>query len=111
MRSGPLRNRVILSEKIATQNDHGEEQIIYTEIVTVWASIEPLRGREYIEARQGQAELTHRVRIRFPGTRILARINRVTFGARTFEINAVQNQAERRRLITLMTTENQHASS
>jgi len=35
------------------------------EVATVWAAIEPLRGREYVAALSEHAEVTTRIRIRY----------------------------------------------
>ena len=49
-----------------------------------WASIEPLSGREYMEAAQMGSEVTHRIRLRyFDG---LTTKHHLTYGGRTFNI-------------------------
>lgn len=83
MRAGWLRHRVVIQERAPEQDSYGEERPAWVDAATVWASVEPLRGREYLEARQGQAEVSHRVgmryrdgvgpamRLRLPGGRVL----------------------------------------
>ena len=100
MRAGRLRHRVTIQEKSVSQNSFGEEVITWTDVKTVWASIEPLRGREYIELRQAQADVTTRIRMRhWPGNSQASGITpsmRLAHGSRVFEIVApVKNVAER----------------
>lgn len=65
MNAGELRKRVILQVKTVTRSASGEETITWSDHATVWASIEPLQGREYFTAQKEQSEVTTRIRIRF----------------------------------------------
>ena len=65
MRAGFLRHRLALKTKTVSRDTFGEEDVTWTTSATVWGSVEPLRGREYMEARQGQADVSHRVVIRY----------------------------------------------
>lgn len=57
-----------------------------------WASIEPLSGREYMEASQMGSEVTHRIRLRyFSG---LTTKHHLTYGGRTFNIVSMLNLDE-----------------
>jgi len=103
MRAGWLRHRVTIQKKTTSQDSYGAEQETWTNVATVWAGIEPLRGREYIDAQNATAEVTHRVRIRYQSG-ITPRM-RVSFGSRTFEIVSVINVLERNRELELMCRE------
>ena len=46
MRIGTLRHRVELQEPVENQDGYGEAERTYTTYATVWASVEPLSGRE-----------------------------------------------------------------
>jgi len=63
--AGKLRHRLLLDEPIATQDDTGGEVINWSAFGTVWASVEPLRGREQLIANQALAPLDTRIRIRW----------------------------------------------
>ena len=67
MRAGLLRERVRIEEKpqFTDQNEFGEEIRDWTEVATVWAGVEPLRGREFVEAQQEQNQLDVRIRMRY----------------------------------------------
>lgn len=72
----------------------------------IWASIEPLRGEELYAAQQVQAEVTHKIRLRYSTD--VANLNpkdQVIYGLRTFEILAVLNLLERNRELELLCKE------
>lgn len=103
MRAGTLRQRVTLQSKSATQNTFGEEVITYTDWATVWGSVEPLRGREFLEGKQITAEVSTRIRIRYRSG-ILPEW-RVVFGSVIYDIHSIIHLKEREREIHLMCQE------
>lgn len=104
MRAGWLRHRLEVLVKQAGRNSFGEEVIAWATAATVWGSVEPLRGREYIEAEQGQVEVSHRVVIRaFPAVDSSMRL-RLEDG-RVLEIESVINPLERGERLELMCRE------
>lgn len=105
MQAGRLRHRVTIKYKATTQNALGEEVILWTELDTVWASVEPLRGREYMDSRQAQADVDTRVRIRYQEGITVRPSQRVYFGDRVFEIVSVIDVWERNREMQLMCRE------
>ncbi len=111
MRAGTLNRRVVIQEKgTVTKSTFGEEEITWSLVVSCWANIQPLRGREFLEARQVQAEVSHRIRIRRQGTKEIRPEMRAVYtdpvyGQRVFEILSVVNVAERNREVELICTE------
>ena len=99
IRAGYLRHRLTLQDKVVVQNDYGEETITWSTTATVWGTIEPLRGREYMEARQEQANISHRVRMRHGPT--VKPTMRILNDGRVFEIESVINPLERNRCLEL----------
>ena len=65
MRAGLLRHSVTIQEKSTTRDAYGGEVVSWVPFATVPAKVEPLRLREYIAARAGQADLTLRASIRY----------------------------------------------
>lgn len=65
MKIGELRHRLLVEEPITSQNETGEEVIVWQSHGRVWGSIEPLNGREALQANMISAELTTRIRIRW----------------------------------------------
>lgn len=87
MRAGELRHRVTIQQKSVTRDSYGAEVITWTDVATVWAAVEPLRGREFLEAKQIQSETAYRVRIRHRSD--VDTDMRVMWNSRTLEIVAV----------------------
>ena len=105
MRAGKLRHRVDILEKSATRNEFGEEVIQWAVQETFWAAIEPLTGREYLDARQATIETSHRVRLR-PGRQVRIQADqRVRYGERVFLVVSVADIDERGRELVLMCRE------
>ena len=65
MKAGKLRQRITLQAKAVTRDAMGGEVITWPDQATIWASAEPLRGREFFVAQQEQSEITIRFRIRY----------------------------------------------
>ena len=103
MNIGKLRHRVKLQGLTENQDGYGQAVKSYTTYATVWASIEPLSGREIEHAKQITAETNYRITIRYNGN--VKATDRVAFGDRTFEITAVVNPEERNEYLVLMCSE------
>ena len=103
MRIGKLRHRVILQEYISSKDSFGAEVETWSDIATVWASIEPLSGREYFAAQQINAEVSAKITIRYRAS--VKPTMRVLFEGRIFEILSVINTEEKKRELILMCRE------
>lgn len=103
MRAGTLRHRVVIQEKVVTRNDFNEEVITWDEVATVWASVEDLSGREFLERRREGAEVTTRIRIRYRSG--LHAAMRVTWDGRTFNIEGIADPTGRKRELVVMCRE------
>jgi SPP1 family predicted phage head-tail adaptor len=95
---------VKLQSKSVTRNDFGEEVITWTDTATVWAEVSGVSGREFVEQARTEAEVSHRVRIRYrasivPHMRVL-----VVATSQALDIEAVLPD-QRRREIVLMCKE------
>ena len=107
MRAGKLRQRVTLLKPVVTgQDDYGEEEVEYQAQRTVWAQVEPLEGREFMEARLQTQELSHRIRMRYQPDISLHPSWRIQHDGRTFLIESVANRMERDREWVVMCREN-----
>lgn len=93
MRAGRLRKRVALQEPIEHQSASGEVSVTWSIVSRWWAEIEPLSAREFINADQRIAEVTHKIRLR--RCSILTHRHRILFDGRSFEITAILDTAER----------------
>lgn len=63
--AGRLRHRIKIQRKVETQNSTtGAVTYTWQDVATVWAAIEPLSAREFIQSRAVQAEIVARIVIR-----------------------------------------------
>lgn len=76
MKAGQLDQRVSIERRVSGQDDWGQPITDWLPIVTTWAAVEPLTGREYIAAGAAQSEVTTRIRLRYrPGITSADRVN------------------------------------
>ena len=100
MRSGRLRHRIILKSPVQTPDGKGGVTESWETFATVWASIEPLKGREFYEAQAINSEITGKMVMRY-----LAGMKshiKAVLGSREFDILAVINVEEKNREQNLM---------
>ena len=106
MQAGRLRNRITIQQRATTQDSAGEPSNTWTTFATVWASVEPIRGREFFEAQKTSSSVTNRIIIRYSSTvASVAPKMRVNFGSKYYDIEAVLNLEERDKEIHLMCAE------
>ncbi len=104
IRAGRLRHRIILqSPGGGTADGGGGVSVAWTDVATVWAAIEPFKGRERLHAQQIENPLSHKVTIRHRGD--VTPKMRLKFGARLLNIRAVIDPAERGRVLELLCEE------
>lgn len=65
MRAGALNRRMRFDRATEVQDASGDPVVTWTPLATVWASIEPLRGREALTDGAIRGELDTRIRIRW----------------------------------------------
>ena len=65
MRAGHLRHRLTFQTASIARDAYGEADKTWSDTFTVWGSVIPVRAREYQEGRQLQADVTHRVKVRY----------------------------------------------
>jgi len=104
MNPGELRHRVTIQAPTGTtQNECSEDVPTYVDFATVWAAVEPLRGREYFEAQKIRPEMQYRVRMRY-----LAGVTtdmQVIYRGKILDIQSVINVDERDAELHLMCLE------
>lgn len=109
MQTGKLNKRIKIDRPNETQNDLQEVVIEYVFWQEVWASIEPLNGKEFLTAQQIQSDVSTRIRIRYLegiNQKHRIRFDREATGSPTvtdyYEIDAVIPVMEDRRQMDLM---------
>lgn len=110
MQAGKLRHRIVLQQATTSQNSFGELTPSWAAVSggTVWASVEALSGREFLDSRQIEAQVDYRIRLRWRDD--VTERNRVTWTdpmnvGHVFEIRAVLPDATHRRQLELMCAE------
>ena len=103
MKAGQLRERVTIKSKSVAQNTYGEEVITWVDVATVWAAVEPLRGREFMEGKQITAEVSTKIRIRYRSG--ITPEMRAVFGSMVYDIQSIIHIEERERELHLMCQE------
>ena len=98
-----------LAFQTATANQevtYGSKSESWSTTATRRGSIEPLTGREFWQARQAQADVTHKIRVPYDSTiAALTPASRITYDSRTFNILSIVNVNERSRIIEIMAKE------
>lgn len=103
MRAGKLRHKVDIQYPTETQNTYGEPEVTWTDLATgVWCQIQPLRGREFFESRQFNAEIDARIVMRHRSD-VTAKM-RIMHGSDEYYVDSVINVDERDREVQLMCT-------
>lgn len=113
-RIGQLRHRVTIQTPTLAVDAQGVRSETWSELATAWADIRPLSMGEAVAAGQTMGYVTHRMTMR-RGAPVVAYgaenskqvrpKHRVTFGARTFEIQAVTDPDGRGRWIEVLVRE------
>lgn len=106
MRAGRMRHPIHIQRVTETSpNAYGEPTRGWLNLVSAWAEVSPLSGRELFAAQQVNAETTHRIRMRHdPGVTITPK-DRISFGNVTLQIIQVANVDERNRQLDLLCKE------
>lgn len=95
MEAGKLRHRLVIQQDSGTTQDaSGQTTSNWTELLTVWASVQPVNGLERWRANQMQAETTHLITIRYLEA-VTTKMRGLFQGTRTLEFLSVLNVDER----------------
>ena len=100
---GKLRHQVALLKPIISKDELGQEIETWEVQDLVWASIEPLSGKEYFSAKQVNSEVTVKLTIRYVESILSQWV--VQFGQRVFNIESIINFEERNKYLQLLCSE------
>lgn len=101
MKAGRLRHLVDIQQKSVTRNTFGEEVVTWATFADdIWASVEPIRGQEFVALRQQGSELTTRIRCRYVSGVTPSMI--VRFNGEEYAISEVISPMERDRELELL---------
>ncbi|MBP3958345.1 phage head closure protein [Gemmata sp. G18] len=98
-----LDKRVTLQTETQTADGQGGFTTAWSDVVTLWASVEPLKGYERMVAQRLDTHLTHRVTLRYRSEVYTAR--RLVLEGRVLDIKEVLNENEANRYLKLLCAE------
>ena len=97
---GDMRHRITFQKPIKTPDGHKGHTVKWQDVITVWASVEPLSGREYFSSHQISAVVTHRVKIRYREG--LIETMRIKHRERVLAIESILDKKERREELEIL---------
>ena len=103
VKAASFKHRVTLQSCSQTTDGQGGYTDSWSDVVTLWASIEPLKGYERYQAMQLETPVTHKVTIRYNAAVTTAK--RLIYGSRVFNIKEVINLAEENAFMELRVNE------
>jgi len=92
VRGGTLNKRLQIDSRVENQDEVGEPIVTWTPFATVWAAIEPQRGREFTTEQQPHAQGDVRIRIRY--LQGVEERMRASYGSTVYDIQAVLDLKE-----------------
>lgn len=92
MRIGEKNKRITIQKNQPVRNSVGEEEEKWIDVIKVWASIEPLSGKELFQAQQVYAEVSTRIKIWYQPS--ITPDMRILWGTRVFEVLSAINFKE-----------------
>jgi len=102
--SGKLRHKVEIQLSIDTRDEFGAVSgQTWHPFCYMWASIEPLSGREYFAAAQAQSEVSHKITMRYKSG--IKPHYRILWNDRVFDILSILNIREENRELVLYCSE------
>ena len=106
--AGTLGKRVTLQQRTPAVDAYGQPVEAWTDVVTVWAAIEPASGREFVAAqalRLAQpVTITARWQPSFGSLAALVAL-RAVWNGRVFAIHSAENEDEANRTVRLLASE------
>ncbi len=101
--AGRLRHRLVLEQPVETADGCGGVDITWSEVTTIWASLEPVGAAMRNLAQQSNESVTHRISLRYRDD--VASGWRFTKGSRAFHIITVHDPDEAGRYLVCRTEE------
>lgn len=100
---GRTNKRIIFCKYEEQENELLQKEQKLVQIKTVWASVEPMRGREYQEAQRIRQELTYKITTRYYPW--ITQDMYILFKKRCFEIISIINPREKNEMLLLICVE------
>jgi SPP1 family predicted phage head-tail adaptor len=100
---GQLKRRVTIQSSSTFSDGQGGFTESWVDGATVYASVEPIKGFERMQAMQMQEPITHKIMMRFRGD--VTSASRLKFGDRVFWVKEALNVNEDGRLLEIRAIE------
>lgn len=102
--AGKLRHKIDIQKFTTTKDSYGEDIKTWASYHKCYASVNPLRGKEYFDTQQIVPEVDNKITIRYKSG--IAPTMRIVWGTRTYEIRSVTNPDERNIMLEFLAVEN-----
>jgi SPP1 family predicted phage head-tail adaptor len=102
MKSGPMRHLVTLQVPQYSRDAAGQKRITFAAGPQFWGLLEPLSGRELVNAREVKAEVTTRFTTRWQGPGTIDPTMQIQYGSEIYKIAMILNLKERNRELNLL---------
>ena len=103
MRSGNLKRKIDFIAAIETKNDFGEIEKTFEIFKSAYAEILPLSAKEFLSSKQMNAEVTHKINLRYLSGILPTMI--IVYSARRFKIESILNMREENEILQVIATE------
>ena len=106
--AGQLNCRITIKRPRTEFDAYGSVVPGWLEVMTVWAGIQPLTGRELTSAGQLASEVSHQITVRYhPSLADTTQVAgyRAIYKGRVFNLHAVLNEDESNVLLTFLASE------
>lgn len=100
---GRTNKRITFCRYEEKENELSQMEQVLTKVKTVWASVEPTRGREYQEAQRIRPELTYKVTTRYH--KEVTPDMFIKFKGRCFNIVSIINVKEQNSMLEIICVE------
>lgn len=102
------RHQIIIESFTPTSDDYGGRSVAWSTLLTVWAIVEPLSGREVFEFERLQSQVNYKFTIRFESTLTDTQTvgkYRINYDSRVFDIKYIRNIIEADKFMELFAQE------
>lgn len=106
MNPGKLNKRITLVGSVPEKNEIGQTVFKEKAVKTIWAKVEPVRGREYYEAQKIRTDTLYKFTIRYRAG--VTPDMQVQYKGRVFEIQNIINPFEENVKLEIMAWEKVH---
>lgn len=100
---GRMNKRISFLKPVDVENELGQSTTKLKKIKTVWASLEPTRGREYQEAQRLRPELTYKIYTRYFD--FVDQDTVIKHGNKYYEIQSVADVRSNHHMLEIYVTE------